>query len=261
MTDTEDRWDGSEYAVNSSMQYRQAFEALQRIDLSSFERVLDIGCGNGAVTKYISEQMPAGRIVGIDISPSMVEFAHRNYAEPGRIDFQQMSADQLAFDHEFDLVCSFSILHWVKRQWDVWSGIHRALRDGGRVLVGFQADHEDFWDAVSTVTQRSRWKPLLADFDDPYNHWTREYMLRCIRGNGFYIDRFDEIIGDEYFGTREALSDFFCSWVPVARHVPAEAREDLMSEILDLYFQQVDPELVNQAGVSMKRYIIQAWKR
>lgn len=261
MTDTEDRWDGSEYADNSSMQYRQALEALSRIDLSSFQHVLDIGCGNGAVTKQIAEQLPAGQIVGIDVSPSMVEFARRTYAEPGRIDFQQMSADQLEFENTFDLVCSFSILHWVKRQWDVWSGIHRALRDGGRVLVGFQADHPEFWDAVSIVTQRSRWKPLLADFDDPYNHWTREYMLRCIEGNNFYIDRFDEIIGDEYFGTREALPDFFCSWVPVARHVSAELREELMHEILDLYFQRVEPELVDQAGVRMKRYIIQAWKR
>jgi hypothetical protein len=86
-------------------------------------------------------------------------------------------------------------------------------------------------------------------------------MLRCIRGNGFYIDRFDEIVGDEYFGTREALSDFFCSWVPAARHVSGELRGDLMGEILGLYFQRVDPELVDQAGVRMKRYIIQAWKR
>ncbi|MCA9014522.1 MAG: class I SAM-dependent methyltransferase [Planctomycetaceae bacterium] len=261
MTDAEDRWDGSEYADNSSMQYRQALEALERIDIGLYGRVLDIGCGNGAVTKYISEQMPPGQVIGIDVSPSMVEFAHQQYAEPGRIDFQQMSADQLEFNDAFDLVCSFSILHWVKRQWDVWSGIHRALRDGGRVLAGFQADHEEFWDAVSIVAQRSRWKPLLTDFDDPYNHWTREFMLRCIRGNGFYIERFDEIIGDEYFGTREALADFFCSWVPAARHVPAEVRQDLMNEILDLYFQRVDSELVNQAGVRMKRYIIQGWKR
>ena len=34
-----------------------------------------------------------------------------------------------------------------------------------------------------------------------------------------------------------------------------------MHEILELYFQRVDPELVDQAGVRMKRYIIQAWKR
>ena len=34
-----------------------------------------------------------------------------------------------------------------------------------------------------------------------------------------------------------------------------------MHEILDLYFQRVEPVLVNQAGVRMKRYIIQAWKR
>ncbi len=261
MTDSKDLWDGSEYAHNSSMQYRQALEALSRIDAGSYGRVLDIGCGNGAITKYLSEQMPAGQVVGVDISPSMVEFARRTYAEPERLEFQQMSADQLDFDDSFDLVCSFSILHWVKRQWDVWNGIHRALRSGGRVLAGFQADHEEFWDAVSIVSQRSQWKPLLSDFDDPYNHWTREFMMRCIRGNGFYIDRFDEIIGDEYFGTRESLSDFFCSWVPVVRHVPVEFRQDLMGEILDLYYQRIDSELVEKAGVRIHRYIIQAWKR
>ena len=261
MTQEEDLWDGSEYAQNASMQYRQALEALERIDVSSYGRVLDIGCGNGAVTKHLSEQMPAGQVLGVDVSPSMVEFARRTYAKPGQLDFREMSADQLDFDESFDLVCSFSILHWVKRQWEVWSGIHRALCSGGRVLVGFQADHEEFWDAVSIVTERSHWKPLLSDFDDPYNHWTREFMMRCIRGNGFYIDRFDEIIGDEYFGTRQALADFFCSWVPVARHVSEEIRQDLMSEILDLYYKRIDSELVEKAGVRIHRYIIQAWKR
>lgn len=261
MTHAEDLWDGSEYARNSSMQYRQALEALDRIDVSSYGRVLDIGCGNGTITKYLSDQIPAGQVVGVDVSPSMVEFARHTYAEPGQLDFRHMSADQLDFDESFDLICSFSILHWVKRQWDVWSGIHRALCSHGRVLVGFQADHEEFWDAVSIVSQRSHWKPRLSDFDDPYNHWTREFMMRCIRGNGFYIDRFDEIIGDEYFGTRQALADFLCSWVPVARHVPTEIRQDLMNEILDLYYQRIDSELVKKAGVRIHRYIIQAWKR
>ncbi|MDF1744897.1 MAG: hypothetical protein P1V19_14470 [Gimesia sp.] len=54
MTDEEDLWDGSEYAQNASMQNRQALEALERIDVGSYGRVLDIGCGNGAVTKVLS---------------------------------------------------------------------------------------------------------------------------------------------------------------------------------------------------------------
>ncbi|MDF1747007.1 MAG: methyltransferase domain-containing protein, partial [Gimesia sp.] len=70
MAHAEDRWDGSEYAQNASMQYRQALEALERIDVGSFGRVIDIGCGNGEITKYLSDQMPDGQVVGVDVSPS-----------------------------------------------------------------------------------------------------------------------------------------------------------------------------------------------
>lgn len=256
-----DPWNGQEYARHSSMQYRQAREALQRIDLGGFKRILDIGCGNGDITKYLSERAAGGSVIGIDVSTSMIDLAQRSYAIPDQLAFRRVSADALEFDQEFDLVCSFSTMHWVKQQWATWHGIHRALKKPGRVLVGFQADQADLWEAVHTVIQREAWKPRLNDFHESYNHWTREFMSRCILANGFYIDRFDEIVGDELFGTRRALADFLISWMPVVRHVPEQAREGLMQEILDDYYARVAPELVRGAGLRVKRYIIQAWKR
>ena len=256
-----DPWNGQEYARHSSMQYRQAQEALQRIDLRGFERILDIGCGNGDITKYLSERTSDGLVIGVDVSPSMIDLAQRTHATPGRLEFRHVSADALEFHEEFDLVCSFSTMHWVKRQWETWAGIHRALRKPGRVLVGFQADQEGLWEAVHAVTQRDAWKSRVADFHNTYNHWTREFMIRCIQANGFYIDRFDEIVGDELFGTQRALADFLISWMPVVRHMPEQLRGALMEEILADYHERVAPELVQGAGLRVKRYIIQAWRR
>jgi trans-aconitate 2-methyltransferase len=256
-----DPWDGQEYARHSSMQYRQAREALQRLDLAGFRRILDIGCGNGDITEHLSEQAAGGQVIGIDVSPSMIELARRSYATPDQLEFRHASADALEFDEEFDLVCSFSTMHWVTRQWATWSGIHRALRKPGRVVVGFQADQEELWEAVHAVIQRDAWSRHMDGLHETYNHWTREFMTRCIRASGFYIDRFDEIIGDESFDTRRALADFLISWMPVVRHLPEHARERLRQEILDDYYQRADPELVRSAGLRVKRYIIQAWKR
>jgi NAD+-dependent secondary alcohol dehydrogenase Adh1 len=87
-------WDASDYARNSAQQQVWARELLAKLDLSSGEAVLDVGCGDGKVT---AELAAPGRVVGVDTSAEMVELAvarsdapgsplHRSPAIPERVD-------------------------------------------------------------------------------------------------------------------------------------------------------------------------------
>src|SRR5439155_8396846 len=90
------------------------------------ERILDLGCGDGALTERI---VSAGaHVVGVDASSDMVNAARRR-----GLDARVMDGGSLDFNSEFDAVFSNAAMHWMKRDPDaVISGIHRALKPGGR---------------------------------------------------------------------------------------------------------------------------------
>lgn len=92
------------------------------------ERILDLGCGDGALTAVIANA--GADVVGCDADPSMLEAA----AARG---LQTVAADMrsLPFHGEFDAVFSNAALHWVRDQEAVLRGIHKALRPGGRFVA------------------------------------------------------------------------------------------------------------------------------
>jgi len=91
------------------------------------ERVLDLGCGDGALTAQL---VAAGcDVVGVDASPEMVEAARRL-----GIDARVMDGRALQFEREFDAVFSNAALHWMTEPAQVVDGVWRALRPGGRFV-------------------------------------------------------------------------------------------------------------------------------
>jgi trans-aconitate methyltransferase len=69
------QWDARDYAEHSQGQYGWGLSNVERLGLRGPEWVLDIGCGDGKLTAEIARRVPAGRVVGIDNAPGMIEFA------------------------------------------------------------------------------------------------------------------------------------------------------------------------------------------
>lgn len=89
------------------------------------ERILDVGCGDGVLTKRIAGRR--SQVTGIDNSLDMVRAAHANGVDALVVD----SAD-IQFDREFDAAFSNAALHWMLDKETVASSIFRALKPGGR---------------------------------------------------------------------------------------------------------------------------------
>jgi trans-aconitate methyltransferase len=95
------------------------------------ERVLDLGCGDGALTAKLAA---AGCIVtGVDSSAEQVEGTRRLGldAKVGRGE----EVGSLFPAASFDAVFSNAALHWMKRADEVLSGVHSVLRPGGRFVA------------------------------------------------------------------------------------------------------------------------------
>jgi len=121
-------WDTSLYAGNGRFVAVLAERLVDALDPQPGERILDLGCGDGFLTRRIAES--GATVVGVDSSPQMVAAAK----EQG-IDARCLSADSLPFDQEFDAVFSNAALHWMSDQDAVLRGVRRALKPGGRFVA------------------------------------------------------------------------------------------------------------------------------
>src|SRR6202030_4344737 len=96
------------------------------------ERILDLGCGTGALTAELARS--GAELTGVDGSPEMIAEARKKYPQ---LRFEVSDARALPFRAEFDAVFSNAALHWIPEAESVVQGIARALKPGGRFLAEF----------------------------------------------------------------------------------------------------------------------------
>jgi SAM-dependent methyltransferase len=104
--------------------------------LSRKPHILDIGCGTGDLVVALSRRLRDARIIGLDLSPSMLLYAGRHATTDGRLRFSVGDAASLPFDDgAVDLVIStLSLHHWAEPA-DALAEIARVLRPGGVALI------------------------------------------------------------------------------------------------------------------------------
>ncbi|WP_280420452.1 class I SAM-dependent methyltransferase [Nocardia carnea] len=110
--------------------------AVDSLRLGSARRVLDIACGPGNFTRYLSEHVPAdGYVTGIDYSPPMLARALADNAGP-RAGYVRGDARYLPFaDGTFDAVCCFGALYLIPDPLVAAREMIRVLAPGGRLAV------------------------------------------------------------------------------------------------------------------------------
>ena len=98
--------------------------------------ILDLGCGPGDLAVAMSRRLRDARIVGIDLSPSMLLWAGRHATTDGRLRFIVGDAADLPFDDaSIDLVVStLSLHHWTEPA-EAFAEIARVLRPDGVALI------------------------------------------------------------------------------------------------------------------------------
>jgi len=119
------KWDPADYARVGGFVAELGGAALDLLDPQPGERILDIGCGEGTLTRKIIDR--GATVLGIDNSREMVAAARAN-----GIDAILMDAADLPFASEFDAAFSNATLHWVLEKEQAARAIFRALKPGSR---------------------------------------------------------------------------------------------------------------------------------
>jgi len=123
-------WDAKDYAHNARFVADLAGEVVAWLDPKPGERILDVGCGDGALTQKLVES--GCQVVGIDTSDSLLAAAKAR-----GLDARKADVRELAFDREFDAIFSNAVLHWVREPEKAARSMRKALKPGGRLAVEF----------------------------------------------------------------------------------------------------------------------------
>jgi len=136
-----------QYGGNAAQNYEQYFVPtigmpfatvlLDAAGLHEGERVLDVACGTGVVTRLAVEQVrPGGAVAGLDINPAMLAVARSVPSLSAAIEWHEASAESLPLDSGFfDVVVSSLGLQFVADKGSAIREMHRVLAPGGRLAI------------------------------------------------------------------------------------------------------------------------------
>ncbi len=123
-------WTADTYEENARFVSDLGAEIMGWLAPEPGERILDLGCGDGALTERL---VAAGaEVIGVDISEDLLAAARARGLTVLKID-----GHALPFEAEFDAVFSNAALHWMTEPEKVIDGIRRALKPGGRFVAEF----------------------------------------------------------------------------------------------------------------------------
>ncbi|RUU35398.1 methyltransferase domain-containing protein [Mesorhizobium sp. M6A.T.Ce.TU.002.03.1.1] len=172
--------------------------ALDELELSSGDRVLDIACGTGIVARVARERLgEAGYIVGVDISLDMLAVARA--VEPA-IDWRRGNAGEIPLRNgeTFDVVVCQQGLQFFPDKPAAAAQMRRALAKGGRLaLATWRPDDEiPFFRELRRVAERH----LGAIADQRYSFGEAAPLEALLRDAGFHEVRSRIISRTIHFG-------------------------------------------------------------
>jgi trans-aconitate 2-methyltransferase len=152
-------WSPAQYDRFRDERSRPFFDLLALVKREPEMRVVDLGCGTGALTAQMHDALGAKETLGIDSSPAMLEKA-REHAKPG-LRFEQGTIEGYAERGARDLVLSNAAIHWVEDHEALLARLAGALGDHGQMAVQVPASFDAVWHTTAKEVARE------AVFRDP----------------------------------------------------------------------------------------------
>lgn len=177
------KWNAQQYSKHARFVSDLGMPVVELLAPLRGEHILDLGCGDGALTKKLADI--GCNVVGVDASADMVAAA-----KALGLDARVMDGHALQFKSEFDAVFSNAALHWLKQPENVIAGVWRALKPGGR-FVGEFGGSGNVATIVTAVEYALRKRGVDPSLINPwYNPTPDEYQI-LLSARGFSVNKID----------------------------------------------------------------------
>src|SRR5258708_36112978 len=232
---TSREWNAAEYHRLSAPQFHWGQRVLRDLQLRGDESVLDAGCGTGKLTQLLLQNLPQGRVVGLDLSINMVRHArtHLQSEFGNRSEFVVADLIALPFHEAFDGIFSTASFHWVLDHDLLFRNLFTALRPGGwlHAQCGGGPNIARLRARVRTLSQTAEFAPWLADFGEPWFFSDAESAESRLRRAGFDTTETSLETAAVTVATAEEFQDYLRTFV-LHRHLErlpdAQIREEFL---------------------------------
>jgi trans-aconitate methyltransferase len=126
------QWDAERYQTQHNFVFDYGSSLVDVLNPQPGERILDLGCGTGELTREIMQR--GANVLGIDADAQMISQAK---VQNPSIDFRVDDAQNFSLDEPVDGVFSNAALHWVTEAERTVICISRTLKPGGRFVAEF----------------------------------------------------------------------------------------------------------------------------
>ena len=237
-------WDTLAYERNGAFVHGLAGGVLEWLDPQPGEYVLDLGCGDGQLSRRIAES--GAHVLGVDASAEMISAARERGMEA-----EHAKAEELPFrDATFDAVFSNAVLHWVRGQDAMLKQVHRVLKPGGRFVaeMGGHGNIAAIHVALMAVLERHG----FGEREKTENYFpTAESYSERLKKHGFKVEQIALIPRPT-----KLASGGMDGWLRTFRRgvleaLPSDIREPVVRQAVAL----LEPALRDEAGNWIADYV------
>jgi len=174
-----------------------AADFVRRMALGEEERLLELACGTGILTRRIAAVLPgSARLTATDLNPPMLEYARRKLPPDARLEWRVADATKLPFpDAAFDrVVCQFGVMFFPDKL--------AALRETLRVLKPGGEFSFNVWDSPQKNSYVELADAVVAGFfpgnpptffQVPFGYYDQDVIRSTMVEAGFTEIRFSEV--------------------------------------------------------------------
>ena len=211
------------------------------LDPQPGERILDLGCGDGALTEKLVAS--GATVTGVDADASMIAAA-----QVRGLDARLADGQALQFTTQFDAVFSNAALHWMTEPAAVVAGIYRALVPGARLVAEF-GGHGNI--AAIRTGLRAVGPRFGIDPDDVLVSYfpTPAAYRALLQANGFTVDRI------ELIARPTPLEHGLAAWICTFRASLVDSLGARAGDFLAEVDRLVAPVLTDEAGIVLADYV------
>jgi SAM-dependent methyltransferase len=208
------------------------------------ERVLDVACGTGVLTRLAAQRVGrTGNVVGLDLNPGMLTVATSSAANElptsAPITWQEASATKMPFpDAAFDVVyCQLGLQFFPDRP-AALREMYRVMVQGGRLglMVWRGIEHSPGFGALAAALARHVSSEAAGIMRLPFALADADELRTLITSAGFRDIRIRPVPGEVRFPSVARFVEDYVAGSPLAGHVAKvsdEARAAVVTEVTD----------------------------
>lgn len=235
-------WNPESYNRNARFVSELGLPVVELLQPRPGEHILDLGCGDGALTKKFLQF--GCTVLGVDASTEMVAAAKQN-----DIDARNLDGHELRFVSEFDAVFSNAALHWMRQPDLVIAGVWRALKCPGRFAgeLGGIGNVSRLHNALCEVISE---RGIASETVDPWYFPSPSEYQQKLESVGFQV-KYIELIDRP-----TPLPTGLAGWIESVAHPFLQVLEpDTQQKFIEEVEDRVRPFLQDENGVWSADYV------